>query len=75
MLACTAFEEDIERLNLKMVVSSVSGRPDLIQGNLDMMEAAGGRERFKGYVRYNPRLAEEFTDEYLGANAKEVYGF
>ncbi len=63
----TAFEEDIERLNLKMVVSSVSGRPDLIQGNLDMMEAAGGRERFKGYVRYNPRLAEEFTDEYLDA--------
>ena len=62
-----AFEKDIEKLGLKMVVTSVSGRPDLIQANLDMKEAAGGREKFKGYLRFNPNFADEFTDEYLDA--------
>lgn len=61
------FEKDIERLGLRKVVTSVSGRPDLIQANLDMMHTVEGRECFKGYLRFNPNFAEEFTDEYLDA--------
>ena len=60
-----AFERDIDKLGLKKVVTSVSGRPDLIQANLDMMEAVGGREKFKGYLRFNPNMADAFTDAYL----------
>ena len=62
-----AFESDIEKLGLKKVITSVSGRPDLIQANLDMMEAVDGREKFKGYVRFNPNMADDFTEEYLDA--------
>lgn len=61
------FEKDMKQYNVKKVVTSVSGRPDLIQANLDMKKATDGHDGFYGYLRFNPNFAEEFTDEYLDA--------
>jgi len=60
-----AFEQDMETFHLKKIISSVSGRPDLIQANLDMQQAVSGHDRFLGYVRYNPNFGEKYTKEYL----------
>ena len=60
-----SFEKDMDRYNVQKIVSSMSGRPDLIQANLDMLEATRGHDRFRGYVRYNPNFDHLYTDEYL----------
>jgi len=57
--------QEMDRLNVKKIVSSVCGRFDLIQSNLDMENAVKGHDRFRGYLRYSPLLAEAFTQEYL----------
>ena len=62
------FEKDMDKLHVLKAVTSVSGRPDLIQANLDMERAVGEKkDHLLGYVRFNPNFAEEFTDEYLDA--------
>ena len=61
-----AFEKDMEKYNIRKVVSSVSGMPDLIQANCEMEQAVRGKEdRFLGYVRYNPNFDQAYTDAYL----------
>jgi len=60
-----SFEKDMDRYNVQKIVTSMSGRPDLIQANVEMMEATRGRDRFRGYVRYNPNFAGEYTGEYM----------
>lgn len=60
-----SYEKDMDRYNIQKIVSSVSGRPDLIQANVEMMEATKGSKRFRGYLRYNPNFDELYTDEYL----------
>ncbi len=68
------FEKDMKRYGIRRIVTSVSGRADLIQANIDMEEAVKGREdRFKGYVRYNPNFDSEFSDEYLDARLNGPY--
>ncbi len=62
-----SIEQEMDRLNVKAFISSVTGRPDLIQGNLDMENAVKGHSRFRGYLRYSPLLAETFTEDYLDA--------
>ncbi len=60
-----SFEKDMDRYNVQKIVSSMSGRPDLIQANIEMEEATRGRDRFRGYLRYNPNFDELYTDEYM----------
>jgi len=60
-----AFEEDMDTFHIKTVVTSVNGRPDVIQANRDMHRAVQGRSRFRGYVRFNPNFCEAYTDEYF----------
>lgn len=61
----SAFEEDMDKYNVRRIVSSASGRPDLIEANLEMAAAVEGHDRFRGYVRYNPNFDQLYTDEYL----------
>lgn len=69
-----AFEKEMDLFGIKKIVSSVSGRFNLIQSNLDLENAVEGKEdRFKGYVRYNPNLSNEFTEEYLDARMSGKY--
>ena len=59
-------EELMKKLNVRKMVASVSGRPDLIQANCDMEEAVGDKkDKFLGYIRYSCHFDHEFTDEYL----------
>ncbi len=68
------FEEEMELFGIQKIVSSVSGRFNLIQSNIDLEKAVEGKEdRFKGYVRYNPVLSDEFSEEYLDARIGGKY--
>ena len=67
-----AFEEDMERYHIRKIVSSCSGRPDLLPANEDLAAAVGEKtDRFKGYVRYSPHYGEKYTEEYM---AKQFAG-
>ena len=68
-----AFEEDMDTYHIQHVVTSVNGRPDVLEANQDMRQAVQGRSRFRGYVRYNPNFGEEYTDEYLDAYFADPY--
>lgn len=60
------FEKDMERFNIKKIVSAVTGIADPIACHEEKEAAVKGKgDRFKGYVRYDPNHEEVFTDEYL----------
>ncbi|MBP3305665.1 MAG: amidohydrolase family protein [Oscillospiraceae bacterium] len=68
-----AFEKDMERFNIRKIVSSCSGMPHYTS-NLEMEAACKGKEdRFKGYVRYNPLYSEKFSEEFLDACMSRGY--
>ena len=61
-----AFEQDMEKYHIRKIVTSCSGRPDLIQGNRDLEATVGEKtDRFKGYLRFDPRLGGRYTEEYV----------
>ena len=61
-----SFEEDMERFNIKKIVSTVTGIPDHREAHEEKEAAVKGKEdRFKGYVRFNPNYLDIYTDEYL----------
>ena len=60
------FEADMQTYHIRKIVSSCSGRPDLIQANREMEAAVGQKtDRFKGYLRFDPRYGEAYTDAYM----------
>lgn len=60
------FEADMEKFHVRKIVSSCSGRPDLIQANREMEAAVGQKtDRFKGYLRFDPRIGKDYTEEYV----------
>jgi len=60
------FEQDMEKYHIRKIVSSCSGRPDLIGANREMEAAVGEKtDRFKGYLRYDPRYGEKYTESYV----------
>ncbi len=62
----TSFEKDAKRFNIKKIMSAPTDRYDLIQANIDNEVAMQGKEdTFRGYVRFSPHFAKEFTDEYF----------
>ena len=61
-----SFEADMEKFHVRKIVSSCSGRPDLIQANREMEAAVGEKtDRFKGYLRFDPRYGQEYTRAYM----------
>ena len=68
------FEADMEKFHIRKIVSSCSGRPDLIEANREMEAAVGEKcDRFKGYVRFDPRYGEKYTREYMADRFKGNY--
>lgn len=60
------FEQDMEKYHVRKVVSSCSGRPDLIEANREMEAAVGEKtNQFKGYLRFDPRYGQDYTQEYM----------
>lgn len=60
------FEKEMERFNIKKIISTVTGIPHPLDCHRAVEAAVKGKVGpFLGYFRYNPNFEEVYTDEYL----------
>lgn len=60
------FERDMERFNIRHVISTLSGQVEPVISNDELERSVGNRtDHFHGYIRYDPKLDSLYSDEWL----------